>query len=405
MVLEFQPLQNKRGQVTKELFGPIQVKVILESELQTRVDNSSLNTKKASNTTQIRDRRVLFQQTHIAYDGTFQACAAERKHFPFTVFFPKRAVLTKTQKKEGFLDHDGSWIPPGEREDDLGEILPPTFKTTFSDSFGSGEAAVSYRLKAEVRISGIDLSISATGPNPVLLYRPPPALQEALRGSNMFEQSITVVGKDLIDLDDDEHPHGLREHLHHLLHHGPQPRYTFDILCTSTPENISAGQSFSFDVGVSTNRGLTTAHVEPEIMVDQCKITLLGYTRLHAFSHAQKSSQMKDTSEIAAVIGTASIEGAFSEFNDYTHTISNCPLPQYLPNSFAVEKLSRSYRIRISLDFLVGKQKVYARHEFPIKIHPPLPPGFTEYEAQAGRAQISEWGEEQPPPYEEATSS
>ena len=46
VVLEFQPLRNKCGQPMEELFVPLLVKVILEGELQTEVDesNTSLST-------------------------------------------------------------------------------------------------------------------------------------------------------------------------------------------------------------------------------------------------------------------------------------------------------------------------------------------------------------------------
>ena len=217
----------------------------------------------------------------------------------------------------------------------------------------------------------------------------------------MFEQQVTVSNKELI-LETDR-PQGFKGKAKALFNEQTTPKYAFDVICTSIPDNIHPGQRIKFEVGIRINSERTTAKSLPNITLEKCKVTMIACMGVKAFDHGKETEPLTDRKDIATVQGSAPPRAPYSKSHDYTKIVSTGPFPT-LMSTIAVQKLSRNYRIRVDLEFLTCKQPLIARKEFPIMIHPPSSSAIPLSMPEAGPSQAAQADEEPLPAYEEVPS-
>jgi hypothetical protein len=357
VVLEFKAWDREKGETSvEELFGSLKINLIFEGDIKTEIDEDYLN--RASHP-EYRDNRELFQQTTLIYDGQFRTRASEKKYIPFKLFFPKRAQPTVQQRRNGLQEDD--W-----------DSLPPALHAEFSGAHGGGKGSVEYRIKAELRLPGIDVDVATRGILPSLQYRPSNTQDSSSIATATFEQAFTVSDESLIP--ESERPQGFRAKAKAFLKEVEPPTYAFDIIWIDVPETERPSQSLNFRVAIRTNHERTTATVKPDVLLQECKVTIIGFCGVRVWptlESAKESGEMRDLEDAAVVFGTIYPDGAFSKGGDYTKTITTQPLP-YLPCSFAMERMSRYYKARINMSLQVGSRRINAMREFPITVFPPL---------------------------------
>ena len=387
VVLEFKAWDREKGETNvEELFGPLQVHVTFEGDIRTEIDQDYMN--RASHP-EYRDERKLFQRTTLIYDGKVRAPVAEKKYIPFKFFFPKRAQPTVKQKRNGL------------REDDW-DGLPPALHTEFRGAYGGGKGSVEYKIKAELELPGIEVDVATRGIPPTLQYRPSIMPDSSSIALATFEQAFTVSDESLIP--QPERPQGFRAKAKALLKEVEPPTYAFDIVSIDVPECVRPLQNLNFQIAIRTNHERTTATVTPEVILQECKVTIIGFCGVRVWPTLQspkESGEMRDLEDAAVVFGTIRPEGPFSKENDYNKTITTQTLP-YLPCSFAVDRMSRYYKARINMSLQVGSRRIHANREFPVTVLPPLQGGTSDVTgtARVGPSQSSKGHEEDLPSYE-----
>ncbi|KAK3707540.1 hypothetical protein LTR37_012035 [Vermiconidia calcicola] len=378
--LEFNPFSRKEGPTgAEEVFGPLQVKIVFGGYLELRIEEA----REALPTRVIQDR-PLFQETQLIYDGPFRASPSEKKEFPFTAFFAERAHRSAPWRGDALVhpfDRVREPTNPGpgrERQPQTeGDLLPPSCELTATTGSMNAIAKVEYYPKAEVIMPGIDVEIETKGLKPIVLYHPAPPGPGSLQGSTVFEQSHTVASKDLIP--EGERPHGFRGKAKALFKESEPPQYAFEVVCTSVPEHVYPGQQLSFEVGVRSNSERTTTTVQPEIKLDECKVTIVGLSSLFT----DNVEPVEDRKDEATVNGTVQPPGLFSKEHDFSKRITTEPLP-----------------LKIEMIMHCGTSKVHARRELPVKVHPPLSAAGTV----SGPPGVYGGGQERLPAYKESWS-
>ena len=357
VVLEFKAWDREKGETgVEELFGPLKINVTFKGDIKTEIDEDYVN--RASNP-EYRDERQLFQQTTLIYDDRYRARVAEKKYIPFEFFFPQRAQPTVQQRRSGLQD------------DDL-DVLPPALYTEFRGAYGGGKGSVEYTITPQLELPGIDVDVAARGVLPTLQYRPSYMPDSSSVAPTTFEQAFTVSDESLIPAS--ERPHSFRAKAKALLKEVEPPTLAFDVVWSEVPQAVHPLQELNFKVAIRTHHERTTATVSPDIILQECKITIIGFCGVRVwptFQSPKESGEMRDLEDAAVVSGTIYPDGPFSKEGEYTKTITIQPLP-YLPCSFAVERMSRYYKARINTSLQVGSRKINAMREFPITVLLPL---------------------------------
>lgn len=357
VVLEFKAWDREKGETsTTELHGPLKINVVFEGNLSTSIDED--NTVRNVGMPDYGDVRSLFHKTHFVYEGQLRAAANERKAFPFTLFFPERAMPTPQQRKNGITE-------------DRWDALPPSLKVDFAGMYGIGTALVDYQIKVQVETPGIEVDVASRGVLPALKYRPllPEDVVPSPTGS--FEQAFSVTSEEFIP--HSERPQGFRAKAKALLKDVEPPTYAFDLLWAGLPEFVRPEQPIAFKVGLRTNVDRTTATSIPEVTIQDSSVTVLGFCGVRVmpkYESPKDAAEVKDANDFTLPI-SINPHGPFDKENDYTKALLTKPLP-YLPCSFAIERLSRYYKVRINLTLMVGGQKVNARREFPVTVLSPM---------------------------------
>ena len=394
--LEFTPFCEKGVPVTDELFAPLQLSIVLEGHVQIGIHDHNHYHSVA-----FKDGRTMFRSSKVIHSGSFRAPTSGKSNFPFSIPFPKSAVFRPEQENQAYMDHDGKWklhIHDMSREEDL----PPFFHVRFRDGLFNCDAKIEYRVKTEVEIQGVDVSVSPKGPKPELKYYPSSKSKDNEKGDNMFEEVLTIANKVL--LPEDQRPQGLLGKTKAILNNDETPRYAFRVLCSSLPNRVRPGRGLTFEVAVRAESKRTTTSIQPELVLSDCKVALIGYTRIYAVQGDRVSEEVREVAKVATVPGSVHPEGPFSKAHDHVKQISIPPLPN-VPSTFAIKRVSRKYGLRIDLEFRIEKSKAFVRKEFPVVVDGSEGPDIP-VQVQAGpssRAHAED--EEMLPAYEEAGSS
>lgn len=363
VVLEFKPWDRERGETNvHEFFGPVKVNVTFEGNIQTEIDSDYVN---RASSPEYRDERKLFQQVQLIYDDQFRARVAEMGYIRFRLFFPKVAQPTVQQRRDGLQEEN--W-----------DVLPPAFYTEFRGAYGGGKGSVEYRITAHLEFPGIDVDVATRGIAPTLHFRPSTTPEKRSISTTTFEQAFAVTDESLIPAS--ERPQGFRAKAKALLKEVESPTHAFDLVWSDVPETVYPLQSWNFQITVRNNHERSTTTVTPEIMLMECKVTIIGFCGVRvwpAFQNLKESGEMRDLKDAAVVSGAIYPGGPFSKESDYTKTITTQELP-YLPCSFAVERMSRYYKARINMSLQVGGRKMNVNREFAITVLPPMPQGVSE---------------------------
>ena len=402
VVLQFLPPHTRDGPTSRELFGPLKLRVTFNGVFRTDVDSPSGSTLRRNSDRPDVDHRQLFHKEVLVHEGPFRLAAGIKRRLYFATFFPEHASLTQT---ETGIEIDESYLSGRHATEVPNETtipLPPSLGHQLRNENTSWRVLIKYSIQVHAEMQGIDISLLNKEPIKILQYRPISKQPIDPLGTNMFEQSMAVSDRSLVL--EELRPKGLLNKAKAAFKDGPT--YAFHVVCTGIPKQISPGQSVSFQVHILTDNERNTATIIPRISIDECKMKIVAFTRLISLDQQSDGPPwIENAADVVERVGSSTGNLFFLEANDYTKTISSGPL-LYLPCDFEIGRLSRSYTIRIDIRLLVGRQKVATRQEFPIKVLPPyvptLTPTATTPPPRAGPSNTQYTDHEPPPAYSEA---
>ncbi|KAK4545915.1 hypothetical protein LTR36_002479 [Oleoguttula mirabilis] len=373
------------------LFGPLKLDLLFLGRV------SGIVSEATNSGTIHRDEMLVTKTIQALHDGPFNATSYEVVRIPFRFTFPAHAD-PKT-RVGGTVDDTGSWKCIGRKESDSDEELPPSFSMKFA---GHGGLVVEYWLEPKLQMPGIDVKFQVLGSKQKIRYDQSRISQALPSGETLMSSQISTQSPDFMS--EAARPQGFRGKTKAMFTSTEQAPYCFDIFCTGIPQHICLGQIFAIEVALRTSNKQLTAHVDPEVLLDLCKFELVARTSIQIDQRRASSNPATDTQVVHTMLGDPTPSGPFTKAHNYTKLVRTEPLVG-VPASFAVGKLSRTYRLRVELQFRVAGQTRHARQEIPITIHPPMVRATESTEAGSSRAGAAlAFDEEQLPAYEEAVA-
>jgi hypothetical protein len=382
--LTYRPLAaHPSDNPNQELFGPLKISLTFSGRAKTKIHKSNGNSSSTH-----RGRAPLFSQHHKLYDGPHTSKAGECVRFPFSLNFP---AATQHLPGQGDFRQDARF------QEEAGHPLPPTFAASnhgFSKTFKS---FVEYRLNAEIRMPGIDISVRALNQDDEgihILYEQPrlTASEVARFKSRSFMDSIMLQNEHL--LPEEERPTGFRQKAKFALSSEKYPTYLFSIRGTM-PTEVFVGQPLILELAVHPDQNRCTAPVPPAIQLRWVRAEVRQYITVraeHGFFSSEESSKTTHMPRVSGRIVEPDVP--FGKSNDYTKFIHTSVLNHDVGSSFSTWNICQCYTLEIEYQiFAAGKQKT-CKHTMPITVHPPPvddvgAAGFAEASSSSSAAAIA----------------
>jgi len=358
---------------TQELFGPLKIFLTFGGRAKTKIHKSN-----GQSSSTHRGRAPLFSQHVKIYDGPHSSKAGEWVRFPFSLNFP---AATQHLPGQGDFRQDIRF------QEEAGHPLPPTFNasnTGFSKSFKS---FVEYRLNAEIRMPGIDISVLGLNQGdegiPVLYEQPRiPASEVARFRSHPFADSIMLQNEHL--LPEEERPTGFRQKAKFALSSEKYPTYQFTIR-GSIPTEVFIGQPLTLELTLLPDQNRCTAPVPPEVQLRWVRAEVRQYINVraeHGFFSSEESSTNSHLPPIPCRIMEPGVP--FCKANDHTKFI-NASVPN-TPSSFSTYNICQRYTLEIRYGILAAGKEKNLKHTMPITVHPPVDDANGHAEASSSAA-------------------
>jgi len=377
--------QSTNG-LAQELFGPLKIFVTFGGRAKTKIHKSNGNTSSTH-----RGRAPLFQQHHKIHDGPYTSKAGECVRFPFSLRFP---AATQHLPGQGDFRQDPRF------QEEAGHPLPPTFAASnhgFSKTF---KAFVEYRLNADIRMPGIDISVvglNQGGEGIPILYEQPrlPASAVAKFKPRAFADFITLQNEHL--LPEEQRPTGFRQKAKFAFSSEKYPTYIFTIRGTM-PTEVFVGQPIVFELGLYPDQDRCTAPVPPSVQLRWVRAEVRQYINIraeHGFLSAEESNKDYHLPRVPCMIVEPNVP--FSKANDHTKFIHTTILNT--ASSFSTYNICQRYTLEVQYGIhAAGKDKTL-KHIMPITVHPPVDDTGSSADAFMGNfAEASSSAVAPPPP-------
>jgi hypothetical protein len=270
-----------------------------------------------------------------------------------------------------------------------------------------GSASVEYSLRVQAEMPGIDVVLNESVPFSVQYEQLSRTLQPTLSG----EASKTFRVESFELLGEEERPNGLLGKTKATLRNVTKPVYSFTATLFGVPTVLAIGQALRMGVRVKTEDAATTTTVGPAVTISKCKAGLIADTSLYVTDERRGNSPnlTSSTSLIALAMINQDPKGPFTKTSDNMKPLVFESLPGDIPSTFSTKKLTRSYRLRLEIEFAVAGQVMGMTKDYPTEILPPLqgsllePPPAADGVAEAGPSR--EYVEEMLPTYQETVAS
>lgn len=357
----------KKNVETAALFGPLHLDVILSGRIRIRIR------RERSHALPTVHDVALFALKFRVYRGSFEPEVGKDYTYPFTASFPRTE-----------------------------EMLPPTFAVLFSDVPDIVDVAVQYRLGVTVEMPGIAIDtilppLEAQAAVYYELARPSMALIGTSRTT--FKLRTKIQNQYL--LPSDQQPTGFKGKAKAIFTSNEQfPTFVLDIFCTDQ-QRIYPGQQMKFEITLRRDDSETTAPAVPDITLDSFKAELKGITLVDGSQRLIGPPVSHSRNTVQSMLCETKLPISFSKANDYSTTIITNQLRRHA-SSFNHAKLSRTYTLKIYMQFTVAKKSIKLVRDCPVVVVPP--PSDLQQEVTAGPSRRAAYEEEEEvlPTYEEA---
>jgi hypothetical protein len=363
----------------QELFGPLVITLTFGGRAKTKIHKSNGN-----HSTTHRGRAPLFSQRHKIYDGRHSSKAGECVRFPFSLNFP-----AATQSLPGLDD----FRQDARFQEEAGHPLPPTFDASNNGLRKSFKSFVEYRLKAEIRMPGIDITVlglnqsGGTDEGIPILYEQPrlPASALANFRSRSFADSITLQNEHL--LPEAERPTGFRQKAKFAFSSEKYPTYLFTIRGT-VPSEVPVGQPLILELALHPDAVRCTAPIPPEVTIRWVRAELRQYITVRAEYGFLSSEESTKDSHLPLPCRIVEPSVPFGKANDWTKFVRTTGVVD-AASSFSTWNICQMYMLQVEYRVSTAGKEKTCKHTFPIVVHPPVDGaggGFAEAEASSSSA-------------------
>lgn len=342
-----------------ELFGPLQVFVILHGRAKSKLWKSNGQT-----TSVYRGRAQLFSRRLLVYDGSFKSRPGEETMFPFSVSFPE---TVDTLAGHSFTD-DARFICH------QNQPLPPSFQSSYHGFAHRYESFVEYRVGVDVVMPRLQVAIDKPTQylEPIVQYQRLGGPQLAAVRQTDWRGVVSV--KNELLLPESDRPSGFRGKTKALFGGGHFPTYAFDWVCLA-PKDLYLGQPACFEVKIKPRAQECTAPLVPEVRLKFFRLEIKAHTQVRADRAVFRSPESEGNYTICQMMGGMDDNGPFSKANDNTKIVNTVALGgdntgSFSP-SFATYNISQSYTAKISFAFEVTDKTKSFDREYAIVVHPP----------------------------------
>ena len=358
----------KKNVETAALFGPLRLDVILSGRIRIRIR------RERSHALPTVHDVALFAQKFSVYRGSFEPEVGKDYTYPFTARFPQSTE----------------------------EVLPPTFGVLFSDVPDIVDVAVQYRLGVTVEMPGIAIDtvlppLEAQAGVHYELARPSMAFIDTSRST--FKLRTKIQNQHL--LPNDKQPTGFKGKAKAMFASNDQfPTFVLDIFCTDQ-RRIYPGQQLKFEITLRRDDSETTAPAVPAITLDSFRAELKGITLVDGSQRLIGPPVSHSRTTVQSMVCESQLPISFSKANDYSTILTTNSLRRHA-SSFNHPKLSRTYTLKITMQFTVAKKSIKLVQDCPVVVVPP--PLDLQHEVTAGPSRRAAYEEEEEvlPTYEEA---
>ena len=365
------------SQGASNLFGPLNLTLKLYGRILTQA--SEVGDKQYV----FKDKAKLFESWHVVHQGPYRMEAEERARFPFAINFPS-----------------------GPPDVEMTDELPPSLKCTFFEKsmLPGGDAAVEYWLEPQVIFPVVEVTPHAVFKDRQVMYERPPINAVPSSESIMMGGEAVVQSSGLIT--ESEKPRGFRERSKSIFK--DPPIYRFAVKCTGVRSILCLGEPTELEVAVRTVEKESTVSSTPDVLLDHVKVDIVAHTMIEVDERWLRSSQPTDAQVVRTVYGDTS-PGPFSKADDYTKKVT-IPAITRVPSTFSCGRVSRTYKLRLELQFRVAGEIRHVRRDIPVTIYPPLSEHARIAQAGSSRAPAQQHDEDLPaydasmPPHIDAAS-
>lgn len=372
ITLVYRPYSSvfKKNVPTAALFGPLRLDVILSGRIRIRIR------RERSHALPTVHDVALFAQKFKVYRGSFEPEVGKEYTYPFSAKFPQSE-----------------------------DVLPPSFAVLFSDVPDVVDVAVQYRLGITVEMPGIAIEtiMPPLESQATVQYEIARAsMASIVQSRSTFKLRTRIQNQHL--LPDEQQPTGFKGKAKAIFTPNEQfPTFVLDIFCTDQ-RRIYHGQQMKFDITLRRDDSETTAPAVPAITLDSFRAELKGITLVDGSQRLIGPPVSYSRTTVQDMVCQAKLPISFSKTNDYSTTISTNRIRRHT-SSFSHPKLSRTYTLKITMQFTVAKKSIKLVKDCPV-IVVPAPHDLQPQQVIAGPSRIVAHDEEedQLPIYEEAPS-
>ncbi|KXT00431.1 hypothetical protein AC578_1927 [Pseudocercospora eumusae] len=341
---------------SSQLFGPLTLAVILKGQARINPEDEG-----SQSTT-------LFTETQTIQDGAFRADSENEHALPFALHFAENVdpatQTTMTQNDNGswnFRQTVGSELhalPPS-----LESRAPENSSVTRLKAVSTTLVGVRYSALVRAKMPGIDVDIVVANlvDGETVLYdqpRVPIMIASNLADNSEFFRQLTVQNEALRSVE--QKPRGFLGKTKAFLKPSELPKYVFTATCSNVPQHAFIDQPVAFDISVASHFS-STVQENPEVFLDSCTTSLIARTT--GVKPVNIETLWSKTTEFE--------RKPFSDEHGWAKTVDIGNL-DWVPSTFSLGDIERSYKFRIAAQFSVGKQKLSIRQDMPVMIHPPI---------------------------------
>jgi hypothetical protein len=257
----------------------------------------------------------------------------------------------------------------------------------------SFKSFVEYRLKAEIRMPGIDITVhglnqsGGTDEGIPILYEQPrlPASALANFRSRSFADSITLQNEHL--LPEAERPTGFRQKAKFAFSSEKYPTYLFTIRGT-VPSEVPVGQPLILELALHPDAARCTAPIPPEVTIRWVRAELRQYITVRAEYGFLSSEESTKDSHLPLPCRIVEPSVPFGKANDWTKFVRTTGVVD-AASSFSTWNICQMYMLQVEYRVSAAGKEKTCKHTFPIVVHPPVDGaggGFAEAEASSSSA-------------------
>lgn len=354
-----------------ELFGPLKIRLRLMGSVEIGRASDVNNTK-------------VCLKVDTIHDGPVKLMAGSLTQYPFEITFPPHADPKINSAVSAQQAENGDWKFHQRTTSVHTEPLPPTMRSSEREGISKRETAIRYVLAVAAEMPGFSVEIIHPPLPKEVLYDQPrmPTSATAMLSERAPRSKQKLVVRDEAFLGEEARPQGFRGKAKAILKHEEPPRYVFEVYFENVPKHIFVGQPVDLDLSVASNSEQSTAASFPPVSLQSASAALIAHTTSPRSSF-DASDLVMSTETLKAKEAEIHPKGSFDKSRDHTKTISFGAL-SYVPSSFRyADIVSRTYKLRLMLAFLVCGQTVNCMRQFDVVVHPPLlldedeqPPSF-----------------------------